>query len=97
MIDEITETTSRRDFFKIAAAGAAAASVVAATTTTADAYQGNMERSLSSLYDALASLREASSNKGGHRVNAMNLIQQAIAEVNAGIEFADDHGGGGAN
>jgi hypothetical protein len=97
MIDETIETTSRRNFFKIAAAGAAAASVVAVSTTTADAYQGNMERALSSLYDALGSLREASSNKGGHRVNAMNLIQQAIAEVNAGIEYADDHGGGGAN
>lgn len=90
-------TTSRRDFLKVAAAGAAAASVVAVSTTTADAYQGNMERALSSLYDALASLREASSNKGGHRVNAMNLIQQAISEVNAGVEFADEHGGGGAN
>ncbi|MBX3581352.1 MAG: hypothetical protein KF810_05620 [Rhizobiaceae bacterium] len=80
---------------RIAAAGAAAASAVAMSTTTADAYQGNMERALSSLYDSLASLREASSNKGGHRIKAMDLIQQAIAEVNAGIEFADDHGGGG--
>jgi hypothetical protein len=91
------DSPSRRDFFKVAAAGAAAASVVAVSTTGAEAYQGNMERALSSLYEALASLREASSNKGGHRVNAMNLIQQAIAEVNSGIEFADDHGGGGAN
>jgi len=89
--------TSRREFIRLAAAGAAAVSAVAVSTTSADAYQGNMERALSSLYDALASLREASSNKGGHRVTAMNLIQQAIAEVNAGIEFADEHGGGGQN
>lgn len=88
-------TSSRRDVLRIALIGAAAASVVAATAGTANAYQGNMERSLSSLYDALASLREASSNKGGHRVNAMNLIEQAITEVNAGIEFADENGGGG--
>jgi hypothetical protein len=91
------DNASRRDFLKVAAAGVAAASTIAATTTGAEAYQGNMERALSSLYDALASLREASSNKGGHRVTAMNLIQQAISEVNSGIEFADDHGGGGAN
>ena len=90
-----TTETSRRDFIRLAAAGAAAASAVTLSATTAEAYQGNMERALSSLYDALASLREASSNKGGHRVNAMNLIQQAIAEVNEGIEFADEHGGGG--
>jgi hypothetical protein len=88
-------TTSRRNFIRLAAGGAAAISAVAVSATAADAYQGNMERALSSLYDALASLREASSNKGGHRVNAMNLIQDAIAEVNAGIEFADEHGGGG--
>lgn len=89
-------STSRRDVLRIALAGAAAASVVTATAGTAEAYQGNMERAMSSLYDALASLREASSNKGGHRVNAMNLIQQAISEVQAGIEYADEHGGGGA-
>ncbi len=92
-----TIETSRRDFIRLATAGAAAATAIAVSTTTADAYQGNMERALSSLYDALASLREASSNKGGHRVTAMNLIQQAIAETQAGIEFADEHGGGGAN
>ena len=64
--------------------------------SSAQAYQGNMERALSSLFDALASLREASSNKGGHRVKAMRLIQQAIDETQAGVEFADEHGGGGA-
>jgi hypothetical protein len=43
----------------------------------------------------LGSLREASSNKGGHRVKAINLIVQALAEVQAGIEYADEMGGGG--
>ena len=85
---------SRRDVFKIAAAGAAAASAIAVTTTGAEAYQGNMERAVSSLYDALGSLRESSSNKGGHRENAMQLVQQAIEETQAGIEFANEHGGG---
>lgn len=55
-----------------------------------------MERAWSELYAALGSLREATANKGGHRVTAMRLIRQAIAEVEAGIDFADEHGGGGA-
>jgi hypothetical protein len=49
-----------------------------------------MERALSSLYDALGSLREASSNKGGHRVAAMDLIRQATEQVQEGIDYADD-------
>lgn len=87
---------SRRRFAALAAGAATAAGLVAAGATPADAYQGNMERALSSLYQALSALREASSNKGGHRVRAMNLIQDAIAETQLGIEWADEHGGGGA-
>jgi len=78
----------------ILAAGAAVVGVAGASTS-AQAYQGNMERALSSLYEALGSLREASSNKGGHRVRAMQLIQEAIEQTQLGIEFADEHGGGG--
>jgi hypothetical protein len=75
--------TSRRELFRIAAAGAVAAGAVAVTASPAAAYQGNMERAIGELYDALASLREATSDKGGHKANAMNLIQQAISEVQA--------------
>ncbi len=88
------EMKMNRRRLALIAAGAAAVGI-AGTATRAEAYQGNMERAVSSLYDALASLREASSNKGGHRVRAMNLIQQAIEETQAGIEFANEHGGGG--
>lgn len=87
---------SRRDLAKMIIGTAAAVTALGATAPAAQAYQGNMERALSELYAALASLREASSNKGGHRVAAMQLIKQAIAETEAGIEFADEHGGGGA-
>jgi hypothetical protein len=91
----MTDTiTSRRDFLRIAAVGAAAVSAVAVSATAADAYQGNMERALSSLYDALGSLREATPNKGGHRENAIQLVQQAISETQAGVDYADEHGGG---
>lgn len=91
----ILDETSRRDFFRLAAASAVAATAVGATAGQALAYQGNMERALSSLYDALASLREATPNKGGHKANAVQLIQQAISEVEQGIDYADEHGGGG--
>lgn len=85
---------SRRDLAVLAAGGAMAAGLIG-TATEAEAYQGNMERAVSSLYSALASLRESTPDKGGHRVKAMNLVQQAITETQAGIEFADEHGGGG--
>ncbi|CAX21992.1 protein of unknown function [Methylorubrum extorquens DM4] len=55
-----------------------------------------MEQAPSPLFDALVCLREASSNKGGHRVCSMALVQQAIEQTQAGVEFADEHSGGGA-
>jgi hypothetical protein len=86
---------TRRGFAAAAATGVAAVGLLGASAKTADAYQGNMEHALSSLYQALASLREATTNKGGHRGKAMDLVRQAIEETQAGVEFADEHGGGG--
>ena len=43
----------------------------------------------------MGSLQGATSNKGGHRERAMRLIERAMGEVQAGINFADQHGGGG--
>jgi hypothetical protein len=86
---------TRRGFAAAAATGVATIGLLGATGKTADAYQGNMERALSSLYQALGSLRESTANKGGHRAKAMDLVRQAIDETQAGIEFADEHGGGG--
>jgi hypothetical protein len=86
---------TRRGLAVTAATGVAAIGLLGASARSADAYQGNMEHALSSLFQALGSLREATSNKGGHRVRAMDLIRQAIDETQAGIEFADEHGGGG--
>ncbi len=85
---------TRRGFATAAATGVAAVGLLGASAKSADAYQGNMERALSALYAALGDLREATANKGGHRVRAMDLIGQAIAETQAGIEFANEHGGG---
>jgi hypothetical protein len=88
------QNTSRRELLKLAAAGAVTASAVAASASGAQAYQGNMERAISALYDALGSLKEATPNKGGHRETAMQLVEQAISQVQAGIQYADEHGGG---
>jgi len=86
---------TRRGFAAAAATGVAAIGLLGASSKFADAYQGNMEHALSSLYQALGSLREATANKGGHRARAMDLVRQAIDETQAGVDFADEHGGGG--
>src|SRR5262249_48858513 len=86
--------SNRRTFLRGVTAATVATSAIALTTTGSEAYQGNMERALSALYDALASLREATPTKGGQKETAVQLVEQAIAEVNAGIQFANEHGGG---
>jgi hypothetical protein len=86
---------TRRGFAATAATGLAAIGLLGATVRSANAYQGNMERAVGSLQEALQSLQESTPNKGGHRERAMDLIRQAIAETQAGITFANEHGGGG--
>jgi hypothetical protein len=86
---------TRRGFAAAAATGMAAIGLLGASARSADAYQGNMEHALAALNQALGSLRESTANKGGHRARAMDLVRQAIDETQAGIAFADEHGGGG--
>jgi hypothetical protein len=86
---------TRRAFAAAAATGFAAIGLLGATVRSANAYQGNMERAVGSLHEALQSLQESTPNKGGHRERAMDLVRQAIAETQAGITFANEHGGGG--
>jgi hypothetical protein len=86
------DTFSRR---RLLGAAAFSAPALALSALPAEAYQGNMERALSALEAALASLQAATPNKGGHRERAMRLIGRAIGEVQAGIDFAYAHGGGG--
>ncbi len=90
----MTTTPCRRDVLRIATAGAAG-SALALASTPAVAYQGNMERALSALGAAMQSLQAATPNKGGHRERAIHLIERAMREVQAGIDFAYRHGGGG--
>jgi hypothetical protein len=81
----------RRALLTVAAVAAAAV----VSSTAARAEQGNMDRALALLQDARQSLHEATPNKGGHKARAVQLIDNAIAEVREGIRFANQHGGGG--
>lgn len=54
-------------------------------TGIASAVQTHMWNALNDLNAASAQLQMALPDKGGHRVNAINLVSQAIGEVKAGI------------
>ena len=49
------------------------------------AAQPRMVNALNYLQNARAELQAAERDKGGHRVNALRLINEAIGEVQAGI------------
>jgi hypothetical protein len=53
--------------------------------------QPNMEAAIQHLRAAQDSLQDASSDKGGHRVRALQLVQQAIQETQEGMEYANTH------
>ncbi len=49
------------------------------------AAQPHMRAALGDLNSAASELQQAVPDKAGHRVNAMNLVNQAIGEVKAGM------------
>jgi hypothetical protein len=55
--------------------------------------QPKMRRALEALQLAESTLKEASTDKGGHRVKALALTRDAIKEVRAGIAFDNEHDG----
>ncbi|HZS40474.1 MAG TPA: hypothetical protein VFF06_26765 [Polyangia bacterium] len=57
----------------------------------ADNGQPKMQAAMAALQQAKAETEAASPNKGGHREQAIGLIQQAIDAVNAGMQFAAAH------
>jgi hypothetical protein len=61
------------------------AAIGAGTVLAAQTYMVNARTDLQS---ALSNLEQAQANKGGHRTNAINLVKQAISEVNLGIQYA---------
>lgn len=56
--------------------------------TIAMASQPHMVSARADLNSALAQLNQAVPDKGGHRNNAISLVNQAIQQVNAGINYA---------
>jgi hypothetical protein len=57
----------------------------------ASAAQPHMVQALNHLRAAKAQLDVADDDKGGHRVAAIKLVNDAIAQVEEGIEYARHH------
>lgn len=64
---------------------------VSAPAAPVSAGQPNMQHAIDDLNEALAALRDATPNKGGHRERAMDIINQAIGQVQQGIDWANQH------
>ncbi len=64
-----------------------------ATMTSTSSAQGQteMNEAIEHLRAAKGALEHAAANKGGHREAAIKLVDQAIAEVEAGKAFAREH------
>lgn len=64
---------------------------VGAVAHQAFAGQGHMTAALESLKSARNQLENATADKGGHRAKAIKLVDDAIEETKAGIEFDKQH------
>lgn len=53
--------------------------------------QPEMTAAIQHLREAQKNLESATHDKGGHRVNALQHINQAIAEIEAGIQYDNTH------
>ena len=65
-----------------------------ATSVTTQALadrQPKMKDALRHLVNGRTALKNATADKGGHRVKALELVDGAIAEVEAGIRFDNQH------
>jgi mannose/cellobiose epimerase-like protein (N-acyl-D-glucosamine 2-epimerase family) len=62
--------------------------VAAMGLQSARADQPHMKNALMHLREARAALQRAEHNKGGHRERAVEIINRAIAEVEAGMAAA---------
>jgi hypothetical protein len=55
--------------------------------------QPHMRAALQALEEAKKHLQEAEHDKGGHRAKALQLTDQAIAQVKQGMRFDEKHEG----
>lgn len=53
--------------------------------------QPMMQKAKLHLEEARNELQNATADKGGHRMKALELVNGALAEVNAAIEFDNKH------
>jgi len=58
---------------------------------TAGTDQPNMRAALDELQAARSELQAASSDKGGHRLAAIAIVDDAIREVRQGIRYSERH------
>jgi multidrug resistance efflux pump len=70
---------------------AAAFLFAGAATAVAMPDQPFMQAARADLQTAKRELQRATPDKGGHRVKAISLVNQAIAQVNAGVAFDRRH------
>ena len=75
---------------------AAAFLLSAVTIAAAVPDQPFMHAARADLQTAKRELQRATANKGGHRANAISLVNRAIAQVNAGIAYDRRHNHGSA-
>ncbi len=68
-----------------------AAGLAAGRQGQKDRGQPEMHAALDHLRQAKENLEKGSHDKGGHRERALDLVNQAIAEVNEGIKYAIQH------
>jgi hypothetical protein len=50
-----------------------------------------MEAAMQNLREAQRNLENAATDKGGHRERALDYINRAIAETQAGMQYANRH------
>jgi hypothetical protein len=53
--------------------------------------QPHMRSALDHLLAAKSELQAATSDKGGHRVRAIQLVDEAVVEIQRGMEYARGH------
>jgi len=82
--------TRRQALIATAGMATAAAAAVAATPAFAE-FQPMMQGALNSLTTARAKLMNGTSDKGGHRLAAIALVDQAITQVQLAINWDDTH------
>ena len=75
----------------LAAAPALGIAAVVALPAAAKADQPHMEAALDHLRAARKELDAATNDKGGHRGNAIRLVNDAIRETERGVEYSRRH------